>query len=467
MADKSKEDMKFGVPDGKAQSRLGQNLAIAVLEHFYRGVQPTLSLPLVGTLLGGSYLNVYYKVTSASHLSTGEEHAYRTLFSERLMSDLNSVLKTLQEGPLSFALTGILKAVEELGKDEAKYCKEAAVKVQEGIRGAGMIHSWMPRVSAPSDRYINVAIPLEDASGPFRAHLESLKLKPVTMVAPVMRANKEDPTVLCTTNNLSRLPAQDVAWIALQFLKGTGEVSLVSRNTSYAIYKNIKLNTQAPSSMLVRDDAVRCVRALRDCVSLSMAKHLILAYEDTITNLTGEVAPNDESPLNGFHTEWRGDSCGWQSDEAQRALFSGEPPLVRYQRALDRIKEMEDAIRSAAGRAVSLHQEMSKTLAEHEDLSFLRECDDISMILPSLLKYVFLDASRLPELQLVLVDAEGIEEAYVEAEDRTGLHRNRFTASAGRILKVLRSIQPLVNDPVFRKAAMAEATRLAKAADKT
>lgn len=279
-----------------------------------------------------------------------------------------------------------------------------------------------------------------------------------------MRAKKDDPSVLDTTNNLSRLPAQDVAWIALQLLKGTGEVSLVSRNTSYAIYKNIKLNTPAPSSMLVRDDAVRCVRALRDCMSPSMAKHLILAYEDAITNLTGEVTPNGESPLKGFHAEWHGDSCGWQSDEAQRALFSGEPPLVRYQEALDRVKEIEDALRSAAGRAVSLHQEMSKTLAEHEDLSFLRECNDISIILPSLLKYVFLDASRLPELQLVLVDAEGIDEAYVDAEDRTGLHRNRFTASAAHILKVLRMIQPLVNDPVFRKAAMAEATRLAKTA---
>lgn len=135
MVDKSKEDMKFGVPDGKAQSRLEQSLAIAVIEHFFKDSSPTLSLPLVGTLLGGSYLNVYYKVTSASHFSTVEEHAYRTLFSERLMSDLNSVLKTLQDGPLSFALTGMLNGVKELGKEEAKHRKEAAVMAKEGGKG--------------------------------------------------------------------------------------------------------------------------------------------------------------------------------------------------------------------------------------------------------------------------------------------------------------------------------------------
>lgn len=468
MADKNKEALRLGVPDGKAQNRLEQHLAISVLEHFSKNSMPTLNITLVGTLLGGSYLNVYYDEVAASRFNTVEELAYRTSFSEKLMSDLHSVLKTLQEGPLNFALTDILKAVKELGRTEAKYCKDAAVKIQDSVKGSGRIHGWHNRVDGPSESYISIPISLADVGGPLRAHLENLKLKPATMIAPAMRAHKEDPTVLYTFNNLTRLPVQDVEWIALQLIKGTPEVSLVSHvGSNRTSYKNIKLNTQAPSSLLVKDEAVRCVRALRDSVPPKIAKHLILAYEDAVTNLTGEVAPDGESPLCDFHVDEYGDTCGWQSDEAQRALFSGEPPLVRYQEALDRVKAIEDALRSAAARAVSLHQEMSKTLAEHEDLRYLGECNDICKILPSLLRYVFLDASRLPELQLVLADAAGLNTAYLEADDRTGMHRNRFIASASSILKVLRSIQPLVNDPVFRKAVMAEATRLARAASKT
>ena len=125
---------------------------------------------------------------------------------------------------------------------------------------------------------------------------------------------------------------------------------------------------------------------------------------------------------------------------------------------------MEGVLREGAKRVRSVHEEMRRTIEEHPDLANLVDCQGVSGVMPALLKYVFLDTARLPELLLLLQAAAGRQERVeaTEITDEEEEKSNALSLYSKDILKVLLRIMPMAGDPVFRKHIMAEAVRGAK-----
>lgn len=442
-------DITYGLPDDQAAKRIIKSMSALVLSRA-RGSGRTVHGSVTALLLGGSYRESYITTMSKAYSfwDTELSWAVRDLWVDRMLSDVRAVRKSLEGSPVSFALGPIDTAI---------------AAVESAFLEGRSLREGSPRSRPLEDEEVMVPEgPKWDGFQGLSKYLSSLKLKPTTSFAPAFRADPEDHTMLYPYLDVNRLPTNDIMWIALQLLEGTGQVVFEKSKTNNSTC--LRLRTSASQAELTKDTAVQCYRALRYTIRLSMAKRFVLAWEDTLNHLLEEDVISTASPISHFSGSAYGDTGGWVFDEAHLAMTQVTTPTHRIDEALEELARMEGVLREGAKRVRSVHEEMRRTIEEHPDLANLVDCQGVSGVMPALLKYVFLDTARLPELLLLLQAAAGRQERVeaTEITDEEEEKSNALSLYSKDILKVLLRIMPMAGDPVFRKRIMAEAVRGAK-----
>ena len=455
----TKDLVVYGTPDGGAQRRLVRALAEGCLEHYRGEGSRVLSCDVSALLLGPAYGKAYSATSEAfscSGLTKGECWLSRHLWVDSMISDLRAEVQSLRDSALAFVIPTLDEAIDAIVSREKEWL----------TCGHNLYKSHAISYQPPATSGVEY-----DAEGltwfsPLYEHLKALKLRPVKMFTQSARVVAGDPSQLSWRYSVGRLPENDILWLASQVLGGTGAVHTSGGSGRC---QSICLDTVPEEGRTAKDLAIRLVRRVRNSFKAPIARQLVLAWEDSINNLVDEPKLSRSDCVESFFIDCHLSNRGWLTESVSNSLGRGTDPLGPFIESTKRLEAKAAFLRSHMQRASSLQAEMRASLEAHPELEFLLTCSEPAMVLPALMEHTLLDAGKLPELLLVLQDAaaKGERDSSGEDEDHDGYDSspadNNLRYNAPEMLSVLLEIMPHVNDPLFRKQAMAEANRMATA----